>query len=383
MIVFKAFLKVLRAHLFPIIIFTGFLVLFTVFNISSSDNSIPDFSDSKVRIAIINKDEEVGITKTLIDYLNANTEVVKIKDDKDSLDDALFYREINYVVEIPANYRNNILNDRPVKLIVKGTKTYQASLAEVILNRFTKVLNSYNQVYDKESEIIELVNETLTFKPIAQITSHINNDKLEKVNFYYNFINYSLLAGCVYVICVILVSFKEKGVLKRILISGMKYQTHNRYLLFANALLTFFLWLIYVLLSILLLGDVMFTSNGLFYILNSFIFSICALSIAFLIGSLIKNKNSITGIINVVALGSSFLCGAFVPMEYLPDSLIKVVHILPSYWYIKTNETLKTMELFNVSTITPLINGMLIMLAFSLFFIIVTKFISKVNKQPI
>ena len=31
------------------------------------------------------------------------------------------------------------------------------------------------------------------------------------------------------------------------------------------------------------------------------------------------NKNAINGIINVVALGSSFLCGTFVPVEFLPN----------------------------------------------------------------
>ena len=51
--------------------------------------------------------------------------------------------------------------------------------------------------------------------------------------------------------------------------------------------------------------------------LNSLLFTICATTIEFFIVSIITNKNSISGIVNVVALGSNFLCGAFVPMKYL------------------------------------------------------------------
>ena len=64
-----------------------------------------------------------------------------------------------------------------------------------------------------------------------------------------------------------------------------------------------------------LLYTSMFSIHGIFYLINSFIFSICATTIALFIGNIVSNKNAISGIVNVIALGSSFLCGAFVPME--------------------------------------------------------------------
>ncbi len=67
----------------------------------------------------------------------------------------------------------------------------------------------------------------------------------------------------------------------------------------------------------------MFTVHGIILMVNSFVFSICALTIAILIANLVNNKNAINGIVNVVALGSSFLCGAFVPIEWLPDTVLK------------------------------------------------------------
>ena len=118
------------------------------------------------------------------------------------------------------------------------------------------------------------------------------------------------------------------------------------------------------------------------YIINSFIFAICSLTVGFLIGNITQNKNAIGGIVNVVALGTSFLCGCFVPFQYMPDYVLKIAHIFPTYYYVSNNELIKTMEVFNFNTIKPLlINGTLVCF-FSLIFIIITNYISK-KKQII
>ena len=124
----------------------------------------------------------------------------------------------------------------------------------------------------------------------------------------------------------------------------------------------------------------MFTTHGMIYILNSLIFTICAVTIAFLIGNLVTNKNAINGIVNVVALGSSFLCGAFVPLEWLPDSVIKIAHILPSYYYISSNEMITELEIVNFETMKPILINMVIILIFTIAFIIATNILSR-NKR--
>ncbi|MCX4317457.1 MAG: ABC transporter permease, partial [Lachnospiraceae bacterium] len=116
-------------------------------------------------------------------------------------------------------------------------------------------------------------------------------------------------------------------------------------------------WVVDVLLSLLLVGNVLLSRQGLLYLANSFAFLLCTLTIAFLIGTLVKNKNAVNGIVNVVALGSSFLCGAFVPVQMLPKSVLWAAHILPSYWYIKTNEYVKKMETVNLETLRPVLDS--------------------------
>lgn len=385
MTVFRTFLKVLNKCKMPIILYTVILIFFGGFNIETSDSSI-SFSPSKPDVFIINHDEEIGITKSLIEYITKNCNIISVSPEQ--LEDALFYRDINYIIEIPASFRQDFLKGENPKILVKSTGDYQASLAEMLLERYMRVASTYQlsispstPINISEEELISNIEDTLKTEVEVKMTSKLDNNSLSKATTYYNFTNYCILAGCIYVICLILSSFKEEKIKKRTIISSMSYREYNRKLLLSNSLFAIVLWIFYVLLSFILVGNIMFTMHGLVYIINSFLFTLCAVTIAFLIGNILTNKNAINGLVNVIALGSSFLCGAFVPMEWLPDTVLKIAHILPSYWYIKTNELVKTVEVFNRESMMPMITNMVVILLFTFGFTIITNMISKKKRK--
>lgn len=379
MIVFKTFLKVLYKCKVPIIIYTVFLLFFSIFNMQTSDSSI-SFEASKPDILIVNNDGDNLITNNLINYLKKNCHLVTIKNDPQAQDDALFYRDVHYIIDIPKNYHEDFLNGNNPSLKIKSANDYQSAYSEMLLSNYLKVANIYRQEIKDETQLVNQINETLEKQIDVKMNNKIDTNSLAKASFYYNFLNYCLLAGSVYVICLIINSFKQENILKRTVISKMNYQKYNRLLLLSNGLFAFSLWLFYVLLSLILVGKAMFTLQGLGYLINSFIFTFCALTIAFMIANLKINKDAISGIINVVALGTSFLCGAFVPMDYLPDFVLKIAHLLPSYWYIKTNELLKNMQLFNFENSKPVLLNMVILIIFSLIFIKITNYLTNKNQ---
>lgn len=380
MTVFKTFLKVLNKCKLPIIMYTVFLIFFGGFNMQTSENNT-NFVAEKPDVLIINKDEEKGITKNFVDYIKNNSNIIDIENDEEKVNDALFYRDVNYIIYIPEDYREEFLKGNNPEIEIKSTRDYSASYTEMLLSRYIKIANTYVKNVESEEELTSKINETLSKETKIEISSKLDTDNLSKACFYYNFANYSILAGLVYVICLILSSFKKENIQKRTIISSMNYKKINRKLLLSSSLVAIGLWLSYVVLSFILVGNIMFTTHGMMYILNSFIFSICALTIAFLIGNLITNKNAINGIINVVALGSSFLCGAFVPMEWLPDSVLKIAHILPSYYYISTNEMLKQLEVINLDTMKPVITNMEVIVIFTATFIIITNVVSRKKRK--
>ena len=379
MTIFKTYIKVLNKCKAPILMYTIFLIFFGGFNLQTSDNQM-NFTASKPDILIVNQDEEEGLTKHLIEYLEKNSNRKEIEESEEKINDAIFYRDVNYVIYIPKDFRKDFLEHKNPKIEIKSTGDYMASLSEMLLSRYLKVANIYNET-NNEEELIKNIEDTLNQSLEIKMTSKLDTTGLEKASFYYNFTNYCLLAGCIYVICLILSSFKNERINKRTIISSMEYKKINRSLLLSNSLFAFVLWLFYVLLSIILVGKVMFTMNGLFLILNSFVFTLCVLTIAFLLGNLVNNKNAVNGIVNVIALGSSFLCGAFVPMEFLPTSVLNIAHVLPSYYFIKNNELLINIEVFHLKTLKPVLLNMGILLLFCIFFIVITNLISSKKRK--
>lgn len=375
MIVFKTFLKVVNKCKIPIILYTVILVFFSGFNTVNNDNST-SFVAAKPDVLIINEDEEKGITENFIQYIEENSNIIEIENEKEKIEDALFYRDVNYIIYIPKNFRKDFLDHKNPTISIKSTGDYQASLANMLTKKYLKVATSYHEVIEDEELLIERITDTLKKETKVEITSKLDTSALEKATMYYNFTNYCILAGSIYVICLVLSTFKDEKIRKRTVISSMSYKKYNRYLLYSNGLFALVLWLFYVILSFIVVGNIMFSMHGLFYIINSFLFMVCALTIAFLIGNFLIDKNAINGLVNVIALGSSFLCGAFVPPEYLPDTVLKIAHVLPSYWFIHTNQTIKTIEVFDWNSISPMMINFAVLIFFSVIFILITNRVS-------
>ena len=322
MTVYKTFFKVVNKYKFLIIIYTAMLILFAGFNMQTSQNST-NFVAEKPDVLIINNDKEQKLSKNLVEYIEKNSNIVDIENDEEARNDALFYRDVSYIIYIPENYSKDFLNGLNPEINIKSAGDAGSSYAEMMLTRYIKVANIYQKELQNEDELIKTINETLEKEAETEITSKLDTDNLTRAAFYYNFMNYSILAGCVYVICIIISSFREEKIRKRTVISSMNYKKLNRQLLVSNGMLALILWFLYVVLSFILIGDIMFTAHGLILIANSFVFSICSLTIAFLIANLIDNKNAINGIINVVALRFKLFMWCFCASRMVARHYIK------------------------------------------------------------
>lgn len=375
MIVFKTILKILNKLKGMLILYTFMLVMITFINQTSNNET--SFLESKPSIAIVNEDDSL-ITNDFIDYMDKHC-IIKNLAPK-NIDDALFYRSINMVVYIPKDFGENLLSNN-VTLEYKASGDEASAYTKMLIEKYIKTVLIYKDYYSDE-ELINHVNNLLKLDANVEVKTKLETSKLERMTRYFNFLNYALLAGSVYCISMILASIKEEKVKKRTIISSFDYKKYDRIVLGTLSIVIFGMWLLYMLLSIILFKNTIFTSNGLAYILNSFVFTIASLCIGYLIGNITQNKNAIAGIINVVALGSSFLCGCFVPVEYMPDYALKIAHIFPTYYYVSNNEIIKTIEAFNPTLIKSLLKNGFVIVLFSLLFILLTNYISK-KKQII
>lgn len=413
MTVFKAFLRILNRNKWVVIMYSAILIIFSTFSLQSNQSTV-SFEAVKPDLYLVNHDVDQGITKSLVSYLSEKNNLIDLPADdlkntidSDAVSDALFYRQLNLAVEIPAGFRADFLAGKNPALTIRSSGDYNAALAEMDLIRFLDVANQYlaaasnptaaanlqapsadpanlsttNLSDAAEVALLKNLEATLAVEAKVELTSTRDASSLDRAAFYYNFMNYPLLVGCIYIISTIMLSFREQKVARRIAMGGLTPQNINRILLAANSLFALCLWLIYVVISFIVVGPVMFSLHGLWLILSSCIFTFCATALAFLIANLLKSRNAINGITNVVGLGSSFLCGAFVPMTWLPDSVLAIAHALPSYWYISANNDIAALETFSIDTLWLIISHLIIVLAFSLIFILVANFLSRRRRE--
>jgi len=374
MIVFKTFLKILNQCKGIVLLYTGILIAFSIFNMSNQDSGM-NFQAEKPDVFIQSEDETGEIAKNLVNYFQKHTNVKDLS--LDLLQDALFYRDVNMIIKIPENYSQDVLNGKYPKIEIQSTGDYQASLANMLLEKYLQVQFLYQPIFSDTTEYMQKMNDTLDNEVQIELLSTRDVASLTQAKSYFNFANYAILAGLVYIVCLILSIFRNEPIRKRTIISSMNYKTYNRSLFWANSLFAIFLWGIYVLVGFIIVGKAMFSGYGLFFSFNSLLFTICSLALAFFLGNLISNKDAISGIVNVIALGSSFLCGAFVPVEFLPKSVLGIAHILPSYWYINTNEQIYLLENFHWNSILPVFLNFGVLILFTIIFTFLTNWISK------
>ncbi len=376
MTVFNTFWKVINKYKGTIILFTVMLVTFGGIN-TTSNNSTVDFTNSKPDIIIVNNSGNNDLTKNLISYLEKNTNVKDVKNTEEARNDALFYREVNYIIYIPKDYQKDVLSGKTPEIDIKTVGDYNSSLAEMLLTRYLKIQSIYAKNISTEQELITVINKNLSKTSEVTITSKVDRAKTSRVSRYFNFASYSAMFIIIFVICMVLSSFHTKTIKKRTIISSMNYKTHNKYLLRASFIYSIIVWLLFMLLGTILFSNTILSLRGLVYALNLFIFIFTSLTLALLLSTLIDNKDAVNGIVNVISLGSAFLCGAFIPTEWLPETVIKISRIFPTYWYVNSNDLLASLQTINMTSLNQVIINMIVMLVFALIFIIINNLVSK------
>lgn len=379
MTVFKTFWKIVNKYKGTIILYTVMLISFGGINLASNDTTTT-FTSTLPNIAIVNNDQKSVLTNNLISYLSENSKVVDIENDEEKINDALFYRDVSYVVYIPKNYTNDVLKGMNPTIDIKSTNDYTSSLEEMMLTDYLNLQNTYLKLTTDQAKLTNYINDTLKDKSEVVLTSKVDTKSFSKVSRYFNFASYSILAVVIFIITLVLTSFKEKTVNKRIVVSSMNYKKHNGLILKSSLLYALIVWVLFSLLAIILLGKSLLNIRGLLLSLNTLIFTLQALTFALLISSLVNNKDAIGGIVNVVALGSAFLCGAFIPSIYLPEKVVSISHIFPAYYYNNSNDLVTSLEVINLTTLKPFITNIMMMLVFMLVFIVLNNFVIK-NKR--
>ena len=160
--------------------------------------------------------------------------------------------------------------------------------------------------------------------------------------------------------------------------SAVSMHRQNAESLLAAGTIAIVLWGITIIASMIIYNrTLMHHPSFIYYILNSLVMLLVALSISYLVGIITTNSNMLSGVVNVISLGMCFLCGVFVPLEYMNSGVKTVAKFLPVYWYETTNDMLVQFSHITGDVRTDVLQALGIQLVFAIAFVCIAMAFSK------
>ena len=366
--IFKNYFKIVKKHKFSILLYTIIFLSISIFFINSnSSNTDTNYSEVKNKVYVEDKSNS-QISKALVDYIGKKEKIVSDLD-KENLDDELFYRSIDAIVTIPEDFENT------KEIIYKSSpKSMYSFLVKKRVNEFIDKVYKYNDNGYELEDSIKYANSDLDKTIKVQKINNMKQASGDESNsrFYFNFMSYPLLSQILLVVTLVMSSYYKETVNKRQRVSAVSEKKTNLILTLGHLVFGIIFWLLYIIICIVLVKDFEFNQVFLLAAFNSFIFMVTSVTLSMLIGKLFQDSNSLSVVINILVLGSSFLSGVFVPMEFLGEATLKIARIFPNYYYVLNNSLIDQGK--NISELMP---NILIMLGFSFIFIILTNVVKK------
>lgn len=328
--IFKLYFKILKNNLGIIMMYVFIFLIIAVLNFSSLKKS-NNFEYTKPNVVVYNYDEKNDLIKYFVKYLSLNTNIITdIKDNKEEIDNALFYEQIDTVIRIPKGFSSDLINNNKTSLELSNRHNSAfAYLTNILVEKYFNFSEAYE--YQNYEEMLEVLNKNIEVELLA------NNDNSKYSIYYFNALNYVIIALSIYIFGLTLNTINQKNIKNRNQVSPISDLKFNLIFLFGNILLMSIIIFLFVLFGLILLQENLFKGNNINYILNLYIFLLPIYIISYIVGKYISSKQGISAISNILSLGSSFLCGAFVPQEYLSKDLLNISKVMPSYWFVKNN----------------------------------------------
>lgn len=376
--VYKALFKVIKKNLPMLMIYVVVFLFFAIFLSNVNTNPLEeDFTETKVNMVFINNDGDSLLAAGLEGYLGQNANFVFIPDESKQLQDALFFKEVEYILKIPKGFTASFLAGSETELTKAAapgstSELYLNSLINKYLNT-VRIYLSYTANLTIE-ELLARAEEDLAQKTTVRLealTGKTETTKSEKCAYYYNYLAYSLIATLTLGVGAVMVVFNNLDLKRRTLWSPVKLRDLNLQLILGNLSYGLAAWLVMILASIIMYGSYMFSGKGLLFLLNSFIFTLAILSLSFLIANVIKSLNAANAVANVIALGSSFISGVFVPQALLGKTVLTIAGFTPTYWYVKTNNLIAEL-VYQPHDLKPIFGNMLIVIGFAIGILLLT-----------
>lgn len=382
--VFKAFFLVIRKNMVSMLVYM-FVFIFLIILMTLFYQQAPSlgFNARKVQIALINQDQGHPFSDGLADWLAQESVLIDIPDSTTRLQDALFYREVSYILRIPAGFGTRFLQgDYETGLIrTQVPDSYTGVQMDLLVERYLNLAALYNEMGSTDAAALsDAVKNDM--KIAAEVSMHTasENSGSDRMGFYYLYLAYTIIAVMSLGVTTVMLVFNKNDLRRRNLSSPVSLISFNKQLVLGFLVFALGFWLLVFILSILLTGSSNI-SKLLLLGLNALVFILACLSLGFFISQFVRSRAAQIAIANVLALGTSFISGVFVPREFLGKTVQTIASFTPTYWYTRAVYEINGLSQYPLSSLSGYAVNILIQLGFAVALLAVALVVIKNKRQ--
>ncbi len=372
--VFKASLLILRRRAAQVAVyFFMFTAMFIIIASFTSQQVATDFSAVRPSFTVVNRDQDTPLTDGLLEFLRERGTERVFPDEKKALQDATFFHATEYILIIPEGFDQSVWSGSPLSLeAVSVPGTGKSYYLDSLANQYWNFVNVYHKANPSLSraDISEMALEALSMETSVEMVRFSDSRPIGELYESYNRVqSYILIVLTLLCVTSITMSFRRPDLHMRNLCAPITTRQKNLGLFLYCALVGFIVWLLTTAVGFFVSLPTLQGADGrlvALLFLNSFLYTLTALSIAMLLNYFISNPNTQNAIVNFLGLALSFLGGAFVPLEFLSEGLRAVSRFTPVYWYSEAVSDICRLTVLNKESLAPVWRSFAMELAFAI-----------------
>lgn len=381
--VFRGYCLIIRRNLTVLLVYFGVYLLINAAMSMQGQESAGSFSAERVDIAVIDRDQS-AMSRALTEFLKQDNNVTTALTDRADLARQLHDGGIQYVLQIPEGFGGDLAAGTEKLQETKQSGSAAGYLVDAQIGQFCRLAQALLQSGSTEEEVAQETLDAMRVKPEVTLvrTQTLSDDSRPAYVYTFQYLPYIYLSITIFIIGYVLQSFSGREIRRRMLAAPDSTVSQSLQAVAALGLVFLVFWAASMLLPAAAGSLAFYTSplRGL-YLLNSLAFLLVSLSIGFLTASLVKSRQGLAAMANVVGLGMCFLCGVFVPMRYLGTGVLAAARFLPAYWYETANNLLSDTAVLSRSARAAVRQAIGTQLAYALAIFAVTLFLRKKKDQ--
>ena len=353
--VFKLYFKILRSYFWNVLMYIGiFLGTFLgviVPQMVKAEGEV--YTQSRCEFAMFDYDNS-SLSHAILQYLQTIHNFVEIKDDKkETIQDELYAGNVHCVIRVKDGFEEAFAKGEGAEFleVFSIPNTLGSVLLEENLQSYLNVVNTYQNAGFEIEEALKKAPSIVNTSIKVEFLEGKEVVSAQPLSYFYSYLNWIFIAICVNSMSVVLLSLDKKKVRDRIQSSPYPFLRMNLETILGVLTTGFFICSLCIVIVTILYPKEMLDPKGILYILNAFCTMAVALAITFLVSKLTNKPQVISLMSNVIGLGMAFLCGVFVPLEFLSKTVIQIAHFFPVYWNVRVLELLETYQIEDRGTV--------------------------------